>query len=80
MKSLALYAAMVLAAFSISHALEKLTHDADSPVLAIAKANAAEPFGYQIPPSQLAAIQSRYATTISADKSALAQAEQQATP
>jgi hypothetical protein len=80
MKSLALYAAMVLAAFSIQHALVKMTRDADTPVLAIAQAQANQPFGAQISPSQLAAIQSRYAATIASDRAALAQAEQQATP
>jgi len=80
MKSLALYAAMIIAAFSISHALAKLSHDQDSPVLAITKAQANQPFGYQIPPAQLHAIMRANTATIAADKSALAQAEQQATP
>ena len=76
LKSLALYAALVAAAVGIQHTLVKMSRDADAPIMAIAQASAAQPFGYQIPVGQLAAIQAQNATTIAADKSALAQAEQ----
>ena len=79
-KTLALYAALIAAAVGTQHVLVKMTHDADAPILAIAQANAAQPFGAQIPASQLAAIMAQNATTISADKAALAQAEQQVSP
>ena len=76
LKSLALYATLIAAAVGIQHALVQLSRDSDAPILAIAQANAAQPFGAQIPASQLAAITAQNATTIAADKSALAQAEQ----
>ena len=76
LKSLALYAALVAAAVGMQHALVQLSRDSDAPIMAIAQANAAQPFGAQIPASQLAAITAQNATTIAADKSALAQAEQ----
>lgn len=75
LKSLAFYASMIAAAVGVQHVLVQFSRDADSPVLAIAKAQAAEPFGYQIPPDQLAAIMGRNADTIAADKASLAQAE-----
>ena len=80
LKSLALYSALIAAAVGMQHALVQLSRDSDAPILAIANAQAAQPFGYQIPVGQLAAIQAQNATTIAADKTALAQAEQQATP
>ena len=80
LKSLAFYAALIAAAVGIQHVLVQFSHDADAPVLAIAQAQAAEPFGYQIPPAQLAAITTANARTIAADKSALAQAEQGVAP
>ncbi len=76
MKSLALYFAMIAAAVGIHDALLKMSRDADAPIMAIAKANAAQPFGAQIPAAQLAAIMRTNAATIASDKSALAQAEQ----
>ena len=76
LKALALYASMIAVAFSIQHVLVKMTRDSDAPILAIAKANAALPFGAQIPASQLSAIQATNATTIASDKAALTQAEQ----
>ena len=79
-KALAIYAALIAAAVGTQHVLVQMSHDADAPILAIAQANAAQPFGAQIPASQLAAITAQNAITITADKSALAQAEQQATP
>ncbi|WP_297920243.1 hypothetical protein [Metallibacterium sp.] len=79
-KTLALYAALIAAAVGTQHVLVQMTRDSDAPILAIAKANAAQPFGAQIPASQLAAIQATNATTIAADRQALAQAEQGATP
>ena len=75
LKSLALYAALIAAAFGIQHALEKMARDQDSPILQIAQANAAQPFGAQTTPAQIAAIQQRYGATIASDKVALAQAE-----
>ncbi|MDA8384201.1 MAG: hypothetical protein M0037_14320 [Betaproteobacteria bacterium] len=80
MKSLALYFAMIAAAVGISHALEKMSRDQDAPIRAIAQAQASQPFGYQIPASQINAIVRTNATTIASDRAALAQAEQQATP
>ena len=80
LKSLALYAALVAAAVGMQHALVQLSHDADAPILAIANAQAAQPFGYQIPAGQLNAITAQNATTIAADRVALAQAEQQVAP
>ena len=74
-KALALYASMIAVAFGIQHALVKMSRDADTPILAIAQAQANEPFGAQISASQLAAISATNANTIAADKSALAQAE-----
>ena len=74
-KTLALYAAMLAAAVGIQHALVQLSRDADAPVLAIAHAQASQPFGYQIPAAQLSAIQSTNASTIAADRAALTQAE-----
>ena len=79
-KTLALYAAMLAAAVGIQHALVKMTRDSDAPILAIAQAQANQPFGYQIPAAQLSAIQSTNATTIAADRQALTQAEQGVTP
>ena len=79
-KALAIYAALIAAAAGTQHVLVKMTHDADAPILAIAQANAAQPFGAQISPAQLSAIQAQNATTIAADRASLAQAEQQATP
>ena len=75
LKSLALYAALIAAAFGIQHVLEKMSRDQDSPILQIAQANAAQPFGAQTTPAQIAAIQQRYGATIASDKVALAQAE-----
>ena len=75
-KTLALYAAMLAAAVGIQHALVQMTRDSDAPILAIAQAQANQPFGYQIPAAQLSAIQSTNASTIAADKASLAQAEQ----
>ena len=80
LKALALYASMIAVAFSIQHVLVKMTRDSDAPILTIAKANAALPFGAQIPASQLAAITATNATTIASDKAALTQAEQGVTP
>ena len=74
-KTLALYASMIAAAFSIQHVLMQMSRDSDAPVIAIAQAQANEPFGAQISASQLAAISATNANTIAADKSALAQAE-----
>ena len=79
-KTLALYAAMLAAAVGIQHALVQLSRDSDAPVLAIAQAQANQPFGYQIPASQLSAITATNATTIAADRQALTQAEQGVTP
>ena len=80
LKSLALYAALITAAFGIQHVLEKMSRDADSPILQIARANAAQPFGAQISQAHLSAIMAKNAATITADKSALAQAEQGVAP
>ena len=80
LKSLALYAALIAAAVGMQHALVQLSRDSDAPILAIAQASAAQPFGAQIPASQLAAISAQNATTIAADRVALAQAEQQVAP
>ncbi len=77
-KSLALYAALIAAAVGLQHALVAMSRDADAPILAIAQANAALPFGARIPASRLGAIMARNTTTITADQSALAQAEQAA--
>ena len=74
-KTLALYAAMIAAAFGIQHALVRMSRDADAPVIAIARAQANEPFGAQISASQLAAISATNARTIAADRASLAQAE-----
>ena len=74
-KTLALYAAMLAAAVGIQHALVQMTRDSDAPILAIAQAQANQPFGYQIPAAQLSAIQSTNASTIAADRAALTQAE-----
>ena len=79
-KALAIYGALIVAAFGVQHALVKMSRDADAPILAIAHAQASQPFGYQIPASQLAAIQATNATTIASDKAALTQAEQQVAP
>lgn len=79
-KTLALYAALIAAAVGTQHVLVKMTRDSDTPILAIAKAQASQPFGYQIPASQLAAIQATNARTIASDRQALAQAEQGVTP
>ena len=75
-KALAIYGALIVAAFGVQHALVKMSRDADAPILAIAKANAAQHFGAQIPASQLAAISATNSTTIASDRAALAQAEQ----
>ena len=75
LKSLAFYAALIAAAFGIQHVLEKMSRDQDSPILQIAQANAAQPFGAQTTPAQIAAIQQRYGATIASDKAALAKAE-----
>ena len=80
MKALAMYAALIAAAVGIQHVLVKMTRDSDAPILAIAKANSALPFGAQIPASQLSAIQATNATTIASDRAALTQAEQGVTP
>lgn len=80
LKSIALYGALVMAAFSLARPLEKLTHDQDTPIIQIAKAQAALPFGAQIPPAQLNSIMRANAARISADKAALAKAEQGAVP
>ncbi len=74
-KTLALYASMIAAAFGVQHALVKMSRDADTPILAIAQAQQNEPFGAQISASQLAAITTQNANTIAADRVALAQAE-----
>ena len=79
-KTLALYAALIAAAVGIQHVLVKMTRDSDAPILAIARAQANAPFGYQIPAAQLSAIQATNATTIASDKAALTQAEQQVAP
>ena len=79
-KTLALYAALIAAAVGTQHVLVKMARDSDAPILAIAQANAAQPFGYQIPAAQLSAIQSTNATTIASDRAALTQAEQQVAP
>ena len=76
MKMLALYAAMIAAGFGVQHALLKLSHDFDAPILAIVQAQASQPFGYQLSPSQLNTITSQNAATIAADKASLAKAEQ----
>ena len=75
-KALAIYAALIAAAVGIQHVLVQMTRDSDAPILAIAQAQANQPFGYQIPAAQLSAIQSTNASTIAADKASLAQAEQ----
>ena len=75
-KALALYVALIAAAVGTQHVLVKMTRDSDTPILAIAKAQASQPFGYQIPAPQLAAITATNASTIAADKASLAQAEQ----
>ncbi len=80
MKALTLYTVMIAAAFGIQQSLEKLSMDADAPILAIAKAQANAPFGAQVPPAQIAAIMRANTSTIAADRKALNQAEQQATP
>ena len=80
LKSIAMYAAMIAVAVGVQHVLVQFSRDADSPIIEIAKAQAAEPFGYQIPPAQLAAITTANARTIAADKSALAQAERGVAP
>ena len=74
-KTLALYASMIAAAFGVQHALVQMSRDADTPILQIAQAQANEPFGAQISPAQLAAISATNANTIAADRVALAQAE-----
>ena len=74
-KTLALYAALIAAAVGTEHVLVKMTRDSDTPILQIAQANAAQPFGAQTTPAQIAAIQQRYGATIASDKAALAQAE-----
>ena len=79
-KTLAIYAAMIAAAVGIQHVLVQFSHDADAPIVAIAQAQANAPFGAQISQAQLSAIMAKNAATITADKSALAQAEQQVTP
>ena len=79
-KALALYAALIAAAVGIQHVLVKMTRDSDAPILAIAQAQASEPFGAQISPAQLATITATNASTIAADKAALTQAEQQVAP
>ncbi len=76
LKSLAFYAALIAAAVGIQHVLVRMSNDADAPILQIARANAAQPFGAQISPAQLAAITATNASTIAADKASLAQAEQ----
>ena len=79
-KTLALYAALIAAAVGTQHVLVKMTRDSDAPILAIAQAQANQPFGYQIPSAQLAAIQATNARTIASDRAALTQAEQQVAP
>ena len=79
-KTLALYAALIAAAVGTQHVLVQMTRDSDAPILAIARAQANAPFGYQIPASQLATITATNASTIAADKAALTQAEQQVAP
>ena len=79
-KTLAIYAAMIAAAVGIQHVLVQFSHDADAPIVAIAQAQANAPFGAQISQAQLSAIMAKNAATITADKSALAQAEQQVAP
>ena len=79
-KALAIYGALIVAAFGVQRVLVKMTRDADAPVLAIAQAQANQPFGYQIPSAQLAAITATNARTIASDRQALAQAEQQVAP
>ena len=79
-KALAMYAAMIAAAVGIQHVLVQMTRDSDAPILAIARAQASQPFGYQIPASQLSAITATNARTIASDRQALAQAEQGVTP
>ena len=80
MKALAFSAAMLIVAAGIQHALAKLSTDADAPIMAIAKAQAAKPFGWQPPAAQVSAIMHTNAVTIASDRAALAKAEQQATP
>ena len=79
-KAVTMYMALIAAAVGIQHVLVQFSHDADAPILAIAQANAAQPFGAQISQAQLSAIQSTNATTIAADRRALTQAEQGVTP
>ena len=79
-KALALYAALIAAAVGIQHVLVQMTRDSDAPILAIAQANAAQPFGAQISQAQLSAITATNARTIAADRAALTQAEQGVTP
>ena len=79
LKSFAIYAAMIAAAAGIHDALLKMSRDADAPIRAIVQAQASQPFGYQIPGSKLDEIMRTNATTIAADRDALAKAEQ-ATP
>ena len=79
-KALAIYGALIVAAFGVQRVLVKMTRDADAPVLAIAHAQASQPFGYQIPASQLSAITATNARTIASDRQALMQAEQGVTP
>lgn len=76
MKTLALIAALIAAAAGMQQALMQMSRDMDAPVLAIAQEQAAQPFGAQPSAAQLAAIQSNYATTMAADRAALARAEQ----
>ncbi len=75
LKALALYASLIAAAAGIQHALAQMSRDADAPIFAIASANAAQPFGAQIPAAQLAAIAATNARTIAADRVALTRAE-----
>ena len=79
-KTLALYAALIAAAVGTQHVLVQMTRDSDAPILAIAQAQANQPFGYQIPSAQLATITATNARTIASDRAALAQAEQQVAP
>ena len=79
-KALAIYGALIVAAFGVQRALVKMSRDADAPIVAIAHAQASQPFGYQIPSAQLAAITAQNSTTIAADRQALTQAEQGVTP
>ena len=74
-KALAMYMALIAAAVGIQHVLVRMSNDADAPILAIARAQASQPFGYQISAAQLAAITTQNARTIAADRVALAQAE-----